>query len=345
MKPPSGPNWFGLLGLTPEATPKEINKAYKKLALKYHPDRTKGDKKKEALFIKVKEAYEVLGDDKERLKYLEEFRKVGAKVKRNADRTEKMDAKRRKMKEDLLAREKVAENQRAEKNKNYASRQAEAKRQQDINRLREEGRRQREDFTPRKQDTPSSAANSAADESANFEFEAMAAQRAVERSEKRKMQIKVKWSKRSQHEGESFSDDGIAALFKKYGYVEAVEIGKKGKSATVTFDTEKAARAAIEAHDTDEELSVFKDIESCSLSQHRPEPNDSASAAVDGRTAASDLGSKDPFGGEDATAGGGADLGGGGTGAAIDPTAIDPDAGSSLAALEAQLFAKMMGGA
>jgi curved DNA-binding protein CbpA len=339
--PPSGPDYFGQLGLTPEATPKEINKAYKKLALKYHPDRTKGDKKKEAIFIKVKEAYEVLGDEKERLKYLEEFRKVGAKVKRNADRADKMDAKRRKMKEDLLKREKAAEGQRAERNKAFATKQADAKRQQDINRLREEGRRQREDFAQRSYESSSTAGSATAsnapqEESASFEFEAMAAQRAVERSENRKRQIKVKWSRKSQHEGESFSDDGLATVFKMYGYVEGVEIGKKGKSATITFETETAARAAVEAHDTDQALAVFKEVESCSLSQHRPMASDSASASsAGGEAAASDFGTP---GSEDAAASAGA------AGMDSGSTAADPDAGSSLADLEAQLFAKMMGG-
>ena len=91
----------------------------------------------------------------------------------------------------------------------------------------------------------------------------------------------MKWSRRSQHEGESFSDDSIALLFKKYGFVESVEIGKKGKSATVTFETERAAGTAIDAHDTDEALAVFKEVESCAFAQ-RPELSASVSAAARG---------------------------------------------------------------
>ena len=58
---------YGELGLALGADAEGIRKAYRKLALKYHPDRTKGDESKTKRFIAIKEAYAVLGDDKLRL--------------------------------------------------------------------------------------------------------------------------------------------------------------------------------------------------------------------------------------------------------------------------------------
>ncbi|WP_259470068.1 DnaJ domain-containing protein, partial [Pseudomonas aeruginosa] len=51
------------------ADEKEIKRAYKRLAMKYHPDRNQGDKDSEIKFKEVKEAYEVLSDSQKRAAY------------------------------------------------------------------------------------------------------------------------------------------------------------------------------------------------------------------------------------------------------------------------------------
>jgi len=53
---------YEVLGLSRDAEDKEIKKAYKRLAMKYHPDRTKGDAELGEKFKEVKEAYEILSD-------------------------------------------------------------------------------------------------------------------------------------------------------------------------------------------------------------------------------------------------------------------------------------------
>jgi len=60
---------YSVLGLTREASEKEIKKAYRKLALEYHPDRNPGDDIAESKFKEVQQAYEVLGNPEERVKY------------------------------------------------------------------------------------------------------------------------------------------------------------------------------------------------------------------------------------------------------------------------------------
>jgi molecular chaperone DnaJ len=59
-------DYYEVLGVDHKAGPEEIKKAYRKLALQYHPDRNKGDKGAEEKFKEAAEAYEVLSDAEKR---------------------------------------------------------------------------------------------------------------------------------------------------------------------------------------------------------------------------------------------------------------------------------------
>lgn len=62
-------DYYKVLGVERTATQDEIKKAYRKLAIKYHPDKNQGDKAAEEKFKEVTEAYEVLGKEDSRRKY------------------------------------------------------------------------------------------------------------------------------------------------------------------------------------------------------------------------------------------------------------------------------------
>lgn len=62
-------DYYKILGVNKNASADEIKKAFRKLALKYHPDKTKGDKSAEEKFKEINEANEVLSDPEKRKKY------------------------------------------------------------------------------------------------------------------------------------------------------------------------------------------------------------------------------------------------------------------------------------
>ena len=62
-------DYYEVLGVEKGASAEEIKKAYRKNAMKYHPDRNPGDKEAEEKFKELGEAYEVLSDDEKRSRY------------------------------------------------------------------------------------------------------------------------------------------------------------------------------------------------------------------------------------------------------------------------------------
>lgn len=64
-----GKDYYKILGITKAASAEEIKKAYRRLAMKHHPDRNKGDKAAEARFKEISEAYAVLSNAEKRKQY------------------------------------------------------------------------------------------------------------------------------------------------------------------------------------------------------------------------------------------------------------------------------------
>lgn len=62
-------DYYNILNVSKSASADEIKKAYRKLAIKWHPDKNKGDASAEEQFKKISEAYDVLSDDNKRSQY------------------------------------------------------------------------------------------------------------------------------------------------------------------------------------------------------------------------------------------------------------------------------------
>ena len=62
-------DYYKTLGVDRSASKDEIKKAYRKLALQYHPDRNPGDTQSEEKFKELNEAYQVLSDEDKRAHY------------------------------------------------------------------------------------------------------------------------------------------------------------------------------------------------------------------------------------------------------------------------------------
>src|SRR5689334_976331 len=62
-------DYYEILGVTKTASAEEIKKAYRKVAMQFHPDRNPGDKSAEEKFKEAAEAYEILSDADKRAQY------------------------------------------------------------------------------------------------------------------------------------------------------------------------------------------------------------------------------------------------------------------------------------
>ena len=61
--------YYEVLSVSRDASGDEVKRAYRRLAMKYHPDRNPGDSKAEAMFKEAAEAYEIIGDPERRRMY------------------------------------------------------------------------------------------------------------------------------------------------------------------------------------------------------------------------------------------------------------------------------------
>ncbi len=62
-------DYYETLGVSKNASEEEIKRAYRRMAMKYHPDKNPGNKEAEAKFKECAEAYEVLSDAEKRRRY------------------------------------------------------------------------------------------------------------------------------------------------------------------------------------------------------------------------------------------------------------------------------------
>ncbi|XP_071664783.1 dnaJ homolog subfamily C member 17 isoform X2 [Patagioenas fasciata] len=128
---------YGLLGIGEKASEKEVKKAYRQKALTCHPDKNPDNPRAAEVFHQLSQALAVLTDAAARAAY-DRVRKAKQQA---AERTRKLDEKRKKVKLDLEAREREAQTHDSEEEETRITRSLE----QEIIRLREEGSRQLEE--------------------------------------------------------------------------------------------------------------------------------------------------------------------------------------------------------
>lgn len=220
---------YAVLGLSEGANEDEVKKAYKKLALKYHPDKQAESKREStrALFEAVTRAYEILTDPSAK-QALDAY--VYAQQQR-AQRDSQRDAQRRKFAEELQRREREAHERDAE----TAARERFAA---ELERLRKRWRQQQQ-----QQQEEESAAGRAQKGTAT------AAKRKhsdTVSDEQKRRSVKVHWDIAG-GVATSVSVDELTSLFSSFGGVDDVLIrhtnGKQG-SALIVMQSEQAAHAA-----------------------------------------------------------------------------------------------------
>ncbi len=234
-----GVDLYKLLEIEIDADDKAIKKAYRKKALKCHPDKNPDNPRAAEEFHLLSDAYEVLADADTKKAYDNVL-----KAKKAAEvRNRQLDAKRRKLKDDLEARESEAAREQQEKvYKAWSDKTEEARLAEEIERLRGEGRRRLEEEQEamrreiEEEEKKRRAATAAADQQ----------QTPAPSGGGGPVKLKVKW-KAKDGEETVYDASKLKMIFSKYGEVlEAVVLpGKKGKmSGLVEMRHGRSAQSA-----------------------------------------------------------------------------------------------------
>ena len=216
---------YGILGVSEESTEKEIIKAYRKTALKCHPDKNPDDSKAAEKFQQLSKALEVLTDVSARAAY----DKIIKAKKAAQIRHKHLDSKRKKFKEDLEARENAAQT------KKDSNLDAQANLQAEIERLRREGskllEREKEFLRQRLSEPSTKPENSQAQNHENV-----------------LPKLKIKWKAQKDDElNGGYSYDDLFNRLNKYGEISALIVSsKKNGTAIVEFKKGKDAQFVVQ---------------------------------------------------------------------------------------------------
>lgn len=232
---------YDVLGVDLTATEADITKAYRKLALKLHPDKQSDPSQAEKTaieFHKVQQARAFLLDAEyaeARTKYQSRAASMRARKQADAAREQTMSVNRKRMREELKRQEEEA----GEKETTSRSKTKQAERVDD---LRREGSRMRDAY---------------AGKQAEEESKRESKQLKKEKRDLEDRQVRMKWSRKKM--GFSPSEHSLAKLLERFGVVEQVEmIGSKGNAALVTFQSEDSCSKCVKAYaDSDEMRASF----------------------------------------------------------------------------------------
>ncbi|XP_011301422.1 dnaJ homolog subfamily C member 17 [Fopius arisanus] len=218
---------YGLLEVSPSSTSSQIKTAYRKKALSCHPDKNPDNPKAGELFHQLSRVLEILTDESARSAY----DKVLQSKEQAKERAQKLDARRKKFKDDLEAREEKFRNA-GEPGKSGKS--DEEKLKEEIERLQKAGSR-------------------LVEEEVNFINEQIRQQLRKNRTEGREGQdegsgkVKIRWRVDNEEKLENggYSREVLTRIMSKYGDVSGVVLSGKGGRALVEFKERSAAEMAV----------------------------------------------------------------------------------------------------
>ncbi|XP_014796182.1 PREDICTED: dnaJ homolog subfamily C member 17 isoform X2 [Calidris pugnax] len=220
---------YGLLGVSEKASEKEVKTAYRQKALSCHPDKNPDNPRAAEVFHQLSQALAVLTDAAARAAY-DRVRKA---KKQAAERTQKLDEKRKKVKLDLEAREREAQTRESEEEDIRITRSLE----QEIIRLREEGSRQLEE--------QQKLIREQIRREREQHIQGRQERNGAEGKITPKLKLKWKCSKEDETRG-GYSKDVLLRILQKYGDVLNLLISsRRTGSAVVEFATVKAAEMAV----------------------------------------------------------------------------------------------------
>ena len=222
-----------LLEISPEATEKEIKKAYRKKSLKCHPDKNPDDPNAATTFHQLSEALAILTDETARKAY----DNVLKARKANELRNRQLDEKRRKLKDSLEAREVQAANE--ERSKQFSKKTEEEKLAAEIERVMKEGRRELEEEQERiriliEKEKEESKSNT---QSANSNVQ------------ENQARIKVRWKALTDScdsKDNLYTSDTLHSIFSKYGDVNVVVVSESSSHKKGSALIEMAQKSSAE---------------------------------------------------------------------------------------------------
>lgn len=212
---------YALLGVEPNATTQEIKKAYRKKALSCHPDKNPDNPRAAELFHELSHVLEILIDESARAAY---DKVLNARLQAK-QRIKEYDAKRRKFKDDLEAREQAYQRS---LNVNSYEKTDKHKLQAEIERLRKEGSKQvEEEIAMVKKQIHEQLYHS-------------------QKSEEGPYRIKIKWkSKNDDPTNGGYDYDTLHRILSKYGDIIALVVSSQNKGkGLVEFRNKRDAEMA-----------------------------------------------------------------------------------------------------
>ncbi len=212
----SDTDFYSLLGITFETSQRDIDRAWRKTALKYHPDKVGNDLVAKEKFHLAQIGYDLLSDPATKVLY-DNTRNARLQKKRQ---NELFEGRRRQMKDDLEARERGVKRGRDEEEGD------EEKLEREIRRLAEDGKRRRkekEDLLRKElqQEAERGATNGPGAElsSSHTGNVATSGNQGVSEIDRT---VKVRWPKEG--EGERIGEERIIAVFSQFGKIESAHL-------------------------------------------------------------------------------------------------------------------------